>query len=68
MIADVKKPNQTHPEYITYDIACNEDFVSLANSIVEKAETSDHDNIREKMEADVKALVSKLGKNIVIFS
>ena len=26
MIADVKKPNQTHPEYITYDIACNEDF------------------------------------------
>jgi len=24
--ADVKKPNQTHPEYITYDISCNEDF------------------------------------------
>ena len=25
-IADVEKPNQTHAEYITYDIACNEDF------------------------------------------
>ena len=24
--ADVKKPNQTHKEYITYDISCNEDF------------------------------------------
>lgn len=24
--ADVEKPNQTDPEYITYDIACNEDF------------------------------------------
>ena len=24
--ADVKKPNQTHNEYITYDISCNEDF------------------------------------------
>jgi spore photoproduct lyase len=24
--ADVKKPNQTDPEYVTYDIACNEDF------------------------------------------
>ena len=24
--ADVKKPNQTHPEFITYDISCNEDF------------------------------------------
>lgn len=24
--ADVEKPNQTHPEYITYDISCNEDF------------------------------------------
>lgn len=24
--ADVDKPNQTHPEYITYDISCNEDF------------------------------------------
>ena len=22
----VEKPNQTHPEYITYDISCNEDF------------------------------------------
>ena len=22
----VDKPNQTHPEYITYDISCNEDF------------------------------------------
>jgi spore photoproduct lyase len=25
-IADVEKPNQTHDKYITYDIACNEDF------------------------------------------
>jgi spore photoproduct lyase len=25
-LADVKKPNQTHSEYITYDISCNEDF------------------------------------------
>jgi spore photoproduct lyase len=25
-IADVKKPNQTDSEFITYDIACNEDF------------------------------------------
>lgn len=25
-IADVKKPNQTHEKYITYDISCNEDF------------------------------------------
>jgi spore photoproduct lyase len=25
-IADVEKPNQTHEKYITYDIACNEDF------------------------------------------
>jgi len=24
--ADVEKPNQTHPEYVTYDISCNEDF------------------------------------------
>lgn len=24
--ADVPKPNQTHPEFITYDISCNEDF------------------------------------------
>ena len=24
--ADVDKPNQTHEEYITYDISCNEDF------------------------------------------
>ena len=25
-VANVKKPNQTHESYITYDIACNEDF------------------------------------------
>ena len=24
--ADVQKPNQTHKDYITYDISCNEDF------------------------------------------
>lgn len=24
--ADVEKPNQTHEQYITYDISCNEDF------------------------------------------
>lgn len=24
--AEVGKPNQTHPKYITYDISCNEDF------------------------------------------
>jgi spore photoproduct lyase len=24
--ADVEKPNQTDPEFVTYDIACNEDF------------------------------------------
>jgi len=24
--ADVEKPNQTHNDYITYDISCNEDF------------------------------------------
>lgn len=24
--ADVEKPNQTHSEYITYDLSCNEDF------------------------------------------
>ncbi len=24
--ADVEKPNQTHDEYVTYDISCNEDF------------------------------------------
>tara|TARA_R100001463_G_scaffold26997_5_gene62844 strand:- start:22824 stop:23564 length:741 start_codon:yes stop_codon:yes gene_type:complete len=24
--ADVQKPNQTHPDYVTYDISCNEDF------------------------------------------
>jgi len=24
--ADVDKPNQTHPHFITYDISCNEDF------------------------------------------
>mgnify|MGYP001414792944 FL=1 len=24
--ADTKKPNQTHDEFITYDISCNEDF------------------------------------------
>jgi spore photoproduct lyase len=24
--ATVDKPNQTHPDYITYDISCNEDF------------------------------------------
>lgn len=23
---NIEKPNQTHPEYITYDISCNEDF------------------------------------------
>jgi len=26
MFADIKKPNQTHKKYITYDISCNEDF------------------------------------------
>lgn len=26
MFAEVEKPNQTHEEYITYDISCNEDF------------------------------------------
>lgn len=26
MFADVAKPNQTHENYITYDISCNEDF------------------------------------------
>lgn len=26
MFAQVEKPNQTDPKYITYDIACNEDF------------------------------------------
>jgi spore photoproduct lyase len=26
MFTQVEKPNQTDPEYITYDIACNEDF------------------------------------------
>lgn len=26
MFSDVEKPNQTHDEYITYDISCNEDF------------------------------------------
>lgn len=26
MFAVVDKPNQTHPEYVTYDISCNEDF------------------------------------------
>ena len=26
MFAEVDKPNQTHKEYITYDISCNEDF------------------------------------------
>ncbi len=26
MFADIKKPNQTHEKYITYDISCNEDF------------------------------------------
>lgn len=25
-LADVQKPNQTHAQYITYDISCNEDF------------------------------------------
>lgn len=25
-LADVNKPNQTHSDYITYDISCNEDF------------------------------------------
>lgn len=25
-LADASKPNQTHSEYITYDISCNEDF------------------------------------------
>lgn len=24
--ADIEKPNQTDPQYITYDLACNEDF------------------------------------------
>lgn len=24
--ADVEKPNQTHEQYVTYDISCNEDF------------------------------------------
>jgi spore photoproduct lyase len=26
VFADVEKPNQTHEKYVTYDIACNEDF------------------------------------------
>lgn len=29
--ATVDKPNQTHPDYITYDISCNEDFALHAN-------------------------------------
>lgn len=28
--ADVEKPNQTDPDFITYDLACNEDFVAHA--------------------------------------
>ena len=26
LTAEVEKPNQTHPDFITYDISCNEDF------------------------------------------
>ena len=26
IFANVEKPNQTHPDFITYDISCNEDF------------------------------------------
>jgi spore photoproduct lyase len=26
LTANVEKPNQTHPDFITYDISCNEDF------------------------------------------
>lgn len=26
MFATVEKPNQTHPDFVTYDISCNEDF------------------------------------------
>jgi spore photoproduct lyase len=26
LFAEVEKPNQTHPDYITYDISCNEDL------------------------------------------
>ena len=26
MFSDVEKPNQTHEQYVTYDISCNEDF------------------------------------------
>lgn len=28
--ATVDKPNQTHPEFITYDLSCNEDFAAHA--------------------------------------
>jgi len=47
-------------------VARNEDFVSLANKIAEKAEESAPENIKEEMEADVKALIAKLGENMVM--
>lgn len=47
-------------------VALNEDFVSLANRVAEKAEQGAPELIKEEMEADVKALVGKLGENMIL--
>lgn len=47
-------------------VARNDDFVSLANRIAEKAEESAPEAIKEEMEAEVKALIAKLGENMIM--
>lgn len=47
-------------------VARNEDFISMANRIAKKAEEAAPDLIKEEMEADVKALVAKLGENMIM--
>ncbi len=47
-------------------VARNEDFVSLANRIAKKAEEAAPELIKEEMSAEVKALVGKLGENMIM--
>lgn len=47
-------------------VARNEDFIALANRIAAKAEATAPENIQTEMEADVKALIAKLGENMVV--
>lgn len=47
-------------------VARNEDFISLANLIVEKVEAEGVDDIAGKVDSELKTLITKLGENMTI--